>query len=1092
MRSPWKRAAWALGLLAVVVWGLWSRPRPSTAIRPQQTSAQDRKRFGLARAVRAVRRRPSARAQRAFGAFDRNQGGGWKVRFSPRTGAPEALTEGRAGPRAGGPRSAAASFLRETRDITLVDPAVLTLSRQNSGSGLSHLLYKQSYRGLPVEFAHVKVHLDDAGGVIGFNSSFEPDLGIGTDPSLAASQAFEFVRAETGPGPEPRGELVIFPDEMTGANRLAWKFAFMRKGSLWRYYIDAHTGQVLFRYDALRRQCQTTGSVVASIADVDPSSTPYAYKPLRHQRVYVQDATHPSDTNASGVYCNSAQGKVFTGLQGPYVNVSNFRGPSAHYDNAGGVWATVATPLSSPHPYPDYRVAIDTVNIAALAPAAVKVLPVFSQFNVGGWAVSDGAGDISDDDQVAVLDPGGNIVASYVGNRAPFNATAVPGPQYSIRLKSNASGNQHGYDILVSSYLTLPNSSVPGASPNIVWSSAVHTNIRLGGEFSAFYQANIMHDFFVGGVDKSSAAFLGVPLNINCYVGPDYVGANYNPDHDILSLGDIDSTAPNAAMMDDGTVTRHEYTHYVQERVFSSPYFGQAGAIQEGLSDYFAGTSMGPSGYSSIGTYVNNALHDPNPMRELNCPPGDPPPQGCFVLSNVNWSGEVHDDSIFFSQSLWDLRKKVIEVGKTAPCVDGLVFEALRFFPESFAEYYDAMLAVDRIGAVASCGPANSIGPYITWAFNRHGLPYPLGDGYERNDGFLTAVDISTISPISATIYPSADVDNFSFSAGPGKIRVVLTLPYEAPWYKAYALTLYDHEHKEPPIAVAQPIFDGANTVEGLYCESFDCNTSQQEVVLEYTATKANVYLLQVHGAESFGFSNSGVYSMQPYTLAVDYSKAAALSASVVSAAVDNDLISFDVHVASFVHQQPWFFAYAQLRGHGMTVLPNTLALPGSAASTYLNFVSSESGHGMISGSARIAPGFAKRFPAVGTVYLEVFAYTPYNVRGSTVSLGLSPPMNLASDLTKLTTYNSVFNPAKGDKVSIKYEVPRPGRMTLKLYTLNGTLVATLFDGVMTGGKGSLDWSGVNLNGIPVASGVYLLHMQSLGINKTQKIVVVK
>ena len=96
------------------------------------------------------------------------------------------------------------------------------------------------------------------------------------------------------------------------------------------------------------------------------------------------------------------------------------------------------------------------------------------------------------------------------------------------------------------------------------------------------------------------------------------------------------------------------------------------------------------------------------------------------------------------------------------------------------------------------------------------------------------------------------------------------------------------------------------------------------------------------------------------------------------------------------------------------------------------------------------------------------------------------------TDVASLTAYNNVFNPSHGQKTTIKYEVQNSGHVTLRLYTVSGNFIATLFDGDVPAGKGSLDWGGVNVNGRVVASGVYLLYMSGPGINKTQKIVVVK
>ena len=115
----------------------------------------------------------------------------------------------------------------------------------------------------------------------------------------------------------------------------------------------------------------------------------------------------------------------------------------------------------------------------------------------------------------------------------------------------------------------------------------------------------------------------------------------------------------------------------------------------------------------------------------------------------------------------------------------------------------------------------------------------------------------------------------------------------------------------------------------------------------------------------------------------------------------------------------------------------------------------------------------------------------------SVISSGALPPAGRLSGLVvstqaALTAYNNIFNPAKGQKATLKYEVQSPGHLTIRLYTLNGSLVATIFDGPVPAGKGSVDWFGSNAAGHRVASGIYLVNMSGPGFSKTQKIVVVK
>ena len=92
-----------------------------------------------------------------------------------------------------------------------------------------------------------------------------------------------------------------------------------------------------------------------------------------------------------------------------------------------------------------------------------------------------------------------------------------------------------------------------------------------------------------------------------------------------------------------------------------------------------------------------------------------------------------------------------------------------------------------------------------------------------------------------------------------------------------------------------------------------------------------------------------------------------------------------------------------------------------------------------------------------------------------------------------LYPFNNLFNPLLNQVTTVKYEVQLPGRVRLQLFSKTGALVATLFDGVVTAGKGSVDWNGRNLAGHVVASGVYLLRLEGPGgAQTTRKVVVVK
>jgi len=1141
------------GALAAVL----AAAAPALAIQHGPDAARDSKRFGLDRALPQLRRGHDPAASAAFTRFNAAAGKTWKLRFSSRTGMPTSLVGGPDVPRYGNPDSVARQFLTSHTDILGVDLTTLTYERQTQGAGHAHVLYRQSYKGLPVEFAAVKVHVAANGAVLGVHSSYEPNLTLSIAPSVTAAAARAAALADAGGvgivGAAPT--LVILPSETDGLPHLAWKLMVRAPSAGWQYYVDAQTGSVLLRFNKNQFACGggTCGNVSGEIYDIDPiaNSTPIA-RAFEEQFVYVggvptSTMTHFDAVNGAGFYdASPLAGPVTMSLQGPFVSVSEFRTTSAHYDNGGcspagtcttqgGLWTTCSTPASVPNPYVFGQVYTNPLNIAACPNSPISLIPQFSAFQVGEFddntSVGGEGGALTTDDQVTLVDQTGAELGFWVGGppfRSAFAGAEAHGQQAQLVLAAKG-GSNTGYTVGISSALYFINPLNPGMlSPSHVWSSSdtyvpgtPGYNCTIGlpcpdlhGEISLFYHLNLMHDFFTGGSSGfySPAYAPGVnscptcptgqyapitqPVAAMAHVGPDLLNAFYDPDFDHLFFGDGNNAQPGDAFEDDATVPHHEYTHYIVAKIWHLVNFGQAGTISEANADYFSATSLNDP---NIGSYINAAYGSGyRPLRQLTCtglPTGNPAPPTCFVLGTTQWSGEIHADSPFVSQTLWQIRTSAGQ-----QCADNLQFQALLFFPESFEELYDALHTVALTGAIASCnlvGTPATIAGYVTTAFNAH-IPQavsPSGeDIYEPNGSFETATDISTIGVITATIYPMGDQDYYSFGAGPGLITASLKLPltsYAPATYYAYQMRLFDYNHNL--VASAEPPYNGIGTLDG-FCQlgnslEFGCSTTESTVKLNYNNPTPGLMFLEVVGG-TYVNSPSDVNSTTPYTLRASFPSASALSGGIVVARFSNDTIDFQVNVTTWVTTQVYQFAYAQLRDQSQLVMPNTATHVPPAPGDYLTLISSTSAGGQITGSIQLVPGFLSRFPGAGTVYVEVFAY---DVLGSTVSLGLSNPINLTgTGAGGITAYNNVFNPLKGQTAIIKYSTGGAGRLTLTIYTVVGERVTTLFDESVPEGLGSVAWNGRNAAGNVVASGVYIVRAKGPGVEDTQKIVVVK
>lgn len=67
------------------------------------------------------------------------------------------------------------------------------------------------------------------------------------------------------------------------------------------------------------------------------------------------------------------------------------------------------------------------------------------------------------------------------------------------------------------------------------------------------------------------------------------------------------------------------------------------------------------------------------------------------------------------------------------------------------------------------------------------------------------------------------------------------------------------------------------------------------------------------------------------------------------------------------------------------------------------------------------------------------------------------------------------FNPS----TTIAFDLPRPQRVQVSVYTVDGKRVATLRDGTLAAGRHEITWNGRDAKGRPQASGVYLYRLET-------------
>ena len=89
--------------------------------------------------------------------------------------------------------------------------------------------------------------------------------------------------------------------------------------------------------------------------------------------------------------------------------------------------------------------------------------------------------------------------------------------------------------------------------------------------------------------------------------------------------------------------------------------------------------------------------------------------------------------------------------------------------------------------------------------------------------------------------------------------------------------------------------------------------------------------------------------------------------------------------------------------------------------------------------------------------------------RTANAASGLNAAREIGSGIVSLVARPNPFNP----RTKIEFGLPREGRVTLRVYDIQGRLVSTLVNGRMNAGNHT-----VELNGDKLPSGVYMMRLQ--------------
>lgn len=159
------------------------------------------------------------------------------------------------------PESIARAFLEDCAGLLDLQQGLtesLAVSQiETDRQGFTHISFAQSLNGIPVFEGSTQVHINARGVVVAYKDNRIAALDIVTDPELEAKLAIATAIRDSAKErrqiSESRAMLTIFRDDRKKAH-LAWQVTWLVKGDMGSRFhmIDAHSGDVLFRYTHMR------------------------------------------------------------------------------------------------------------------------------------------------------------------------------------------------------------------------------------------------------------------------------------------------------------------------------------------------------------------------------------------------------------------------------------------------------------------------------------------------------------------------------------------------------------------------------------------------------------------------------------------------------------------------------------------------------------------------------------------------------------------------------------------------------------------------------------------------------------------------
>ncbi len=125
----------------------------------------------------------------------------------------------------------------------------------------------------------------------------------------------------------------------------------------------------------------------------------------------------------------------------------------------------------------------------------------------------------------------------------------------------------------------------------------------------------------------------------------------------------------------------------------------------------------------------------------------------------------------------------------------------------------------------------------------------------------------------------------------------------------------------------------------------------------------------------------------------------------------------------------------------------------------------------------------------------QTVSLAPYQARvfvlADSILSGIAVPEQQPGAPKTFALYRNFPNPFN-PTTTIAFDIPRTVKVKLEIYNILGQRVATLMDKPLPAGRYQVQWNGRNHQGVPVSSGIYILHFKAGQFVKNRRMILLK